>query len=455
MKRNNLEYRLSPSGIVLLFAISAFFCILLTLSPHFATAEDNCQTPTSCQDILNCAPDADDGEYTIYANGNVFDVYCHDMAGTPKEYLTLMKTGGDFNFSQYTAGGATPGYPFPRESVCTNYYKIRIDPETLLIDIGDRTFSSTTGFLWHSETSRGQIHPVYSMPYANAYDCVSYYSSTGIANIDLSGTPFFIADDFAPYDWCPAGSATFSSNNQVVDLTGGGYCGGNGPTPYDGISFSHSPGNFRLNLGYIGSTADSDGDGILDGEDNCPLIANPDQADSDGDGAGDLCDTCPNDALNDADEDGICGDTDNCPEISNPNQEDFPDADGIGNECDPDDDNDDVLDDQDNCPLHSNSDQNDLDQDGAGDICDTDDDNDDILDANDECLATGPGEVVNDVGCSISDLCPCDNAWKNHGGYVQCVAHASEEFLADGLITYDVKDSIVSDAGSSDCGHKE
>ena len=88
-------------------------------------------------------------------------------------------------------------------------------------------------------------------------------------------------------------------------------------------------------------------------------------------------------------------------------------------------------------------------------VGDGDDDNDDVLNANDECLATGPGEVVNDVGCSISDLCPCDNVWKNHGGYVQCVAHASEEFLAEGLITYDVKDSIVSDAGRSDCGHKE
>ncbi len=59
------------------------------------------------------------------------------------------------------------------------------------------------------------------------------------------------------------------------------------------------------------------------------------------------------------------------------------------------------------------------------------------------------------MGCSISDLCPCDAAWKDHGAYVRCVAHASEEFLADGLITYDVKDSIVSDAGRSDCGHKE
>ena len=38
------------------------------------------------------------------------------------------------------------------------------------------------------------------------------------------------------------------------------------------------------------SDSDTDGDGILDAADNCPAVANPDQADSDGDGIGDACD---------------------------------------------------------------------------------------------------------------------------------------------------------------------
>ncbi|MEM1119756.1 MAG: HYR domain-containing protein, partial [Bacteroidota bacterium] len=40
----------------------------------------------------------------------------------------------------------------------------------------------------------------------------------------------------------------------------------------------------------VNTTADSDDDGILDIDDNCPLVPNPDQANADGDQAGTLCD---------------------------------------------------------------------------------------------------------------------------------------------------------------------
>lgn len=50
---------------------------------------------------------------------------------------------------------------------------------------------------------------------------------------------------------------------------------------------------------------DSDGDGVLDNDDNCPAIHNPEQSDSDHDNVGDACDGCPDDPAKV--DPGICG----------------------------------------------------------------------------------------------------------------------------------------------------
>ena len=68
--------------------------------------------------------------------------------------------------------------------------------------------------------------------------------------------------------------------------------------------------------------------------------------------------------------------------------------------------------------------------DGVGDVCDA-------------CLGTSAGAVADEAGCSIAQLCRCDDPWKNHGKYVSCVAHASEDFVDTGLITGEEKDAIV------------
>lgn len=54
-----------------------------------------------CAAIRAANPAATDGDYIISPGGNTFRVYCHDMAGAPREYLTLVNTGGGSNYSAY------------------------------------------------------------------------------------------------------------------------------------------------------------------------------------------------------------------------------------------------------------------------------------------------------------------------------------------------------------------
>ncbi|MEE2757404.1 MAG: thrombospondin type 3 repeat-containing protein [Myxococcota bacterium] len=152
---------------------------------------------------------------------------------------------------------------------------------------------------------------------------------------------------------------------------------------------------------------DADGDGVPDGDDNCPNEANPDQLDLDEDGLGDACD-------DDADGDDVVDDNDNCPMVANPDQLDL-NGDSEGDACDGDIDGDDVSNEDeetngtdpynpdsdydgvadgpsgdpdsvaDLCPLAIDPLNLDRDNDGIGDVCDDDDDGDGIKDWWDDC----------------------------------------------------------------------
>jgi len=193
--------------------------------------------------------------------------------------------------------------------------------------------------------------------------------------------------------------------------------------------------------------ADSDGDQVADGMDNCQNTPNTTQTDTDGDGIGDVCDTCT-DSDNDGFKDpGTPGNgcsglsvADNCPSKSNSSQSDD-DNDGLGNACDGCDDDPDVShqsssqcdNDQDgkadknndNCPSVPNPDQKDSDKDGLGDACDVcdhdpdlshkkesdcDSDDDGVPDVKDNCKdgPSGKPSQVDSDGDGLGDVCdPC------------------------------------------------
>jgi hypothetical protein len=87
----------------------------------------------------------------------------------------------------------------------------------------------------------------------------------------------------------------------------------------------------------------------------------------------------------------------------------------------------------------------------------TDQDEDGVADSSDLCPGTATGAIVDADGCSIDQIAPCGGpasggTWKNHGQYVSSVAQAVEAFLAEGLISADQAEEIVSQAARSACG---
>jgi Mg-chelatase subunit ChlD len=171
-----------------------------------------------------------------------------------------------------------------------------------------------------------------------------------------------------PGDGCPEGQRLNEVTGECVDWDGAD----TGPGSDGGTDAGTDTGSMQeVDAG--GLQEDPDGDGIINGNDNCQLKANPDQADTDGDFVGDACDNCPTVAnsgqdpeacasdsatynpTRDEDGDGVADINDNCPNATNADQTDT-DGDTIGDVCD-------------NCPNEANYDQTDTDGDGIGDPC--------------------------------------------------------------------------------------
>lgn len=157
---------------------------------------------SSCADIRLAQPTAPDGEYEITAFDKTANVWCADMATTPVEYLTLPRTGGAYNFSQDTFV----------VQVTTHYTRVRLNlPSTagapFSVNPTDTRFATSNGA------------PQRTWGYTG-----SCFNAPNSANLDLTGTPFGMStDNFVRSGW---GSTTLSSDTQVIDVFGGGDCGG-------------------------------------------------------------------------------------------------------------------------------------------------------------------------------------------------------------------------------------
>lgn len=158
--------------------------------------------------------------------------------------------------------------------------------------------------------------------------------------------------------------------------------------------YSYESGGIEVDyVRMLYSDSDSDNDSISDGLDNCPDIANPNQEDADNDEIGDACDDCT-----DSDGDGY-GD----PEVLN-------------NVCPTD-----YCQGSDSAPTV-------------------------IIDACDSGVENQPlGE-----GCKMSDLiAQCAQDAGNHGTFVNCVAHLTNSWIEESLISGEEKGELQECAARS------
>lgn len=174
-----------------------------------------------------------------------FEVFCADMAtAAPKEFLELRRTSAPSdarpasNYSTYAMGKPHGVWTCDCGAATTIYTKVRIDPVKLLIT-GDARFG-----VYSNSTDRACLATMTGcpapVPFANASACVATNTPAGSANVDLRDTPFHISgvgadvsmfkkyEDSGGPGFMSAGTAKIDAARKVLDLTGGGDCGGFG-----------------------------------------------------------------------------------------------------------------------------------------------------------------------------------------------------------------------------------
>ena len=176
-----------------------------------------------------------------------FPVYCLGMnTPTPTEYLTLAHSAltdePSSNFSMAASGGAcssaclTPSDDGGAADDYSQFTRVRLLVPSLVIDTTDRAFAFTRDpaidACWTALT--GGCASMWQTAYGSAVDCVCSFEGhpggPGTANIDLRDTGFSIDPSvtFAPNgaDLFGPESAVLNPARTVVNLAGGGCCGG-------------------------------------------------------------------------------------------------------------------------------------------------------------------------------------------------------------------------------------
>ncbi|XP_046580623.1 A disintegrin and metalloproteinase with thrombospondin motifs 9-like [Haliotis rubra] len=180
--------------------------------------------PHNCSDIKQCLPGATDGEYWIYSptlGNKKVRIYCHNMSSVPSEYVTLFHTNkGDYpGVRDLDCDGEEP--MTGGKAGVTSFSRVKVNAENMTVITDDYEFAFSTGT---------------PSPYGQGLDCYTRHSGNvrntcgpkGTFLIDTRGTGLLFSKNIQwqyknPNSW---GIAQRFHNGTVIEILGGGNCGG-------------------------------------------------------------------------------------------------------------------------------------------------------------------------------------------------------------------------------------
>jgi hypothetical protein len=140
------------------------------------------------------------GLHNITIRGySVVELWCQSN----KAFLVLPpRTSNDTNYSE-------------KDGLRSFFCAVRLDPSTLLVDVGDLTFADP-------------IAPDRPVVFANAAECRGRSGVFSFFNVDLRGTVFQLASDttVTTFGWTPSNSSTISEAYKILNARVYGFCGG-------------------------------------------------------------------------------------------------------------------------------------------------------------------------------------------------------------------------------------
>ncbi|XP_046380186.2 uncharacterized protein LOC124151652 [Haliotis rufescens] len=194
-------------------------CGNMTCNPDGTWTTMTCMPVSNCTEVQQLSSTYTDGEYWLYPrqlSGVRVKVYCHAMNSTPSEYISLPTPYfmDSPRIQNYHCNGESPS-----DNYRLGYYvfsKFGLNIETMEIEKSDRVFYNMTGTL---TVKVGEVRDCYTQPESSC-------SPKGRGVMDLRGTGLALNETVKWFHYRQEPIVTRSSNDQLIEVRCGGWCGG-------------------------------------------------------------------------------------------------------------------------------------------------------------------------------------------------------------------------------------